>query len=189
MYLLLQSKEPLTLLAKSLAEEVHEGQLTKHGEPLPYVEAHVAKVVEVCQNRYPNANQPNPLVLPLTWLHDSVEDTEDKWATIAKIRGLSFDLLQEVLTLTKFKYETRGLTNHHYNAQLVGASWVAQWVKLCDVHVNTRDIADKSPEFALLYLEEKKEQLGCLYKVNRTELGIETQLNIKKALDVLSTQR
>lgn len=192
MYLLEQSQQPLTLLARSLAEEVHEGQLTKYGEPLPYFEAHVSEVVKVCEKWFPNPNIPSPYILALIWLHDSIEDSKDKWSVLARIRGLSFDLALEVLAITKFKYETRGLTNHHYNAQLVGASWVVQWAKLCDIHVNTRDIYSKtrnSPRessFANLYLEEKKDQLGCLFKVNQTELGKVTAKNIKESLNALN---
>jgi (p)ppGpp synthase/HD superfamily hydrolase len=102
-------------------------------------------------------------MISAAWLHDVVEDTG---TTIARIRQLfGQDVAALVDDLTNVSVPSDG--NRAVRKQLdfdhtARASTRAKTIKLADLIHNMRSIADHDPDFAKLYMEEKRALLAVL---------------------------
>ena len=96
-------------------------------------------------------------VVAAAWLHDVVEDTQVSLAEIerefgAEVAEIVFHVTK-VVNGNKIGREKAALINIEHASH---GSPAAKTVKLADVIDNISDIADHDPEFARVYLREKK---------------------------------
>lgn len=124
----------------------------------PYI-VHPAAVVEIVKS-VPHT----PEMIAAAWLHDVVEDTP---ATIDEVRltfGRDIASLVEMLTdVSRPEDGNRAARKALDRAHLAKASHEAKTIKLADLIDNTRNIVDRDPKFARVYLAEK----GRLLRVIR----------------------
>ena len=106
---------------------------------------------------------PDPIVLAAAWLHDVVEDTEVQLAEIEHHFGLEVAALVEQLTSGPHPpHLSRKQRKQKDREQLHAASAAAKTIKLADIIDNTHTITERDPEFAALYLPEKRRMLQVL---------------------------
>lgn len=136
--------------ARMFATAAHAGQVRKYtGEP--YV-SHCAEVANLIAQYGGCAEQ-----IAAAWLHDTVEDTP---VTIELVRaefGHCVATLVEGLTDVSKpedgnRVSRKALDRAHTRAQ----SQACKQIKLCDLISNTRSIAAHDPDFAKVYLLEKR---------------------------------
>jgi (p)ppGpp synthase/HD superfamily hydrolase len=144
--------------AREFARQAHESvnhyrKYTK--EPYIVHPAAVSKIVSSVTN--------DAAMICAAWLHDVVEDTH---ITLTEIRDEFGDEIATLVSdLTDISQpddgnrKTRKRIDLEHTRQ---ASPRAKTVKLADVIDNCRNIAEHDPEFAKLYLEEKRNLLKVL---------------------------
>lgn len=150
--------------AKAFATKCHEDvkQVRKYtGEP--YIN-HPAAVVELVRS-VPHTEA----MLCAAWLHDTVEDAN---ATIGDIeREFGADIAELVESLTDVSKPTDGnrkirkAIDREHTAK---ASPQAKTIKLADLIDNTKTIVAFDPEFAKVYLAEKRLLLDVLGDGDKT---------------------
>lgn len=97
------------------------------------------------------------------WLHDVVEDTEATLPLIEKEFGSEVAVLVEMLTdISKPSDGNRALRKAIDRQHTAKASPEAKTIKLADLIDNSRSILAHDPEFATIYIEEKRALLGVL---------------------------
>ena len=154
----------LELKAKVFATKYHADikQVRKYtGEP--YIN-HPAAVVEIVRS-VPHTEA----MLCAAWLHDTVEDTN---ATIDDIkREFGAEIAELVESLTDVSQQTDGnrkirkAIDREHTAK---ASPQAKSIKLADLIDNTKTIVAFDPEFAKVYLAEKRLLLDVLGEGDKT---------------------
>jgi len=157
--------------AKYFAIGCHGEQKRKYTNE-PYW-AHCQGVVELLSQYYPY-----PEAYVVGWLHDVVEDT---WATCFDIEEhFNKTIAQYVsdLTMPSIEAGNRAYRMKHYNETLANACELVQTVKYADLIHNSASIEKFDPDFAHVYLKEKKELLAVvnkgeprLYKMACTQCG------------------
>lgn len=118
-----------------------------------------------------------PEMVAAAWLHDVVEDTE---VTISDI-NISFgeEIAKLVFWLTDASKKTDGnrATRKAIDREHIAkAPAEAQTIKLADIISNVKSIAEHDPDFAVVYLKEKKMQLEVLTKGDKKLHAIATEL-------------
>ena len=158
--------------AEAFATEAHAraGQVRKYtGEP--YIEHPRAVVALVRSVPHDEA------MLAAAWLHDTVEDTGADIATILHEFGPDVGALVDWLTdVSKPSDGNRKVRKALDRVHLSKAPPRAKTIKLADLIDNSRSIVERDPDFAKVYLAEKRELLAVL-----TE-GDETLLNQARAI-------
>lgn len=101
------------------------------------------------------------------WLHDTVEDTGVTLPTIVELFGLSVaalvaDLTDEY-THEAFPHLNRAARKDLEAKRLLSVSNNAKTIKLADMLDNTRSIVQHDPEFAKVYMAEKRNVLDSLH--------------------------
>jgi (p)ppGpp synthase/HD superfamily hydrolase len=134
--------------ARAFAVAMHGGQRRKYSDK-PYV-VHLDAVVSILRSFGITA----PPVLAAAYLHDTVEDTE---ATIQDIY-VSFgeQIAELVYWLTDAEQGGRRMRKMMSAWRLGRAPWDAKMIKLADLIDNTEQICRKDPDFAPVYLREKR---------------------------------
>lgn len=126
------------------------------------------------------------VMIAAAWLHDVVEDTSVKIDEIvAKFGAEVAEVVNSVTKVVdgkKIGREKAALINIKHAAE---GSSRAQTVKLADVIDNTSDIVDHEPEFAIVYLREKKMLLELLTEGNH-ELHRIAEDIVRKSLAILA---
>lgn len=117
--------------AKELAHRAHAGQVDKAGHP--YIE-HVARVAAAVSD--------DPEAEAVAWLHDVLEDCEDRFKN-ELLANFPVSIFYAVKTLTRYK----GVSERKYYAD-IRRDHLALRVKLAD-------IADNSDEARLALLDDK----------------------------------
>lgn len=142
--------------AKNFATRAHEGQTRKYtGEP--YIN-HPAAVVELVRS-VPHTSE----MLAAAWLHDAVEDCGVDLREIHALFGLEVARLVEMLTdVSQPEDGNRAQRKAIDRAHTAQCSSSAATIKLADLIDNTRSIVERDPEFAKVYLEEKRLLLEVL---------------------------
>ncbi|ATZ13123.1 HD domain-containing protein [Erwinia amylovora] len=132
------------------------GQRRKYTDE-PYI-VHPAAVVALVRSVSHNEE-----MLAAAWLHDTVEDTASTLNDIRRHFGGTIASLVEMLTN---RGDTAGQSRiarkiaHFRHTQQ--ASPAAQTIKLADIIDNTRSIIHYDPQFARVYLVEKRVQIALL---------------------------
>jgi (p)ppGpp synthase/HD superfamily hydrolase len=147
--------------AYEYAKEAHGDQKRKYtGEPYinhPVAVARiVATVTEGCSE------------IAAALLHDVIEDTDRTYEDI-RDAGFGFpvaDLVREVSDVSKPEDGNRAARKEIDRRHLSEASKSGQTIKLADLIHNTTSICKYDPEFAAVYMKEKKLLLEVLTKGN-----------------------
>ncbi|HEX7046557.1 MAG TPA: HD domain-containing protein [Gammaproteobacteria bacterium] len=132
----------------------HAGQRRKYtGEP--YFDAHCLAVA----GKVLSTGGTEDMVIAAL-LHDTIEDTGTTYDDIRSVFGESVaDMVLEVTDVfTKANYPDMNREARKTNEaiRLGKISESAQLIKRCDVEHNTSSILQHDPEFAAVYLEEKR---------------------------------
>lgn len=136
--------------ARMFATAAHAGQVRKYtGEP--YV-IHCREVATLIAEHGGCAEQ-----IAAAWLHDTVEDTPVAIELIRDEFGLCVATLVEGLTdVSKSEDGNRAARKALDRAHTAAQSQACKQIKLCDLISNTRSIAAHDPDFARVYLQEKR---------------------------------
>jgi (p)ppGpp synthase/HD superfamily hydrolase len=154
------SVHPLEASAQAFAEWAH-GRIDhrrKYTEA-PYT-VHLAEVVALVRS-VPHT----PEMLAAAWLHDTVEDTGISLADIERRFGAAVAALVAWLTNVSQPADgarevRKGLDRKHSAASPAEA----QTLKLADVIANVKDVAERDPVFAAVYIPEKRLLVAALRK-------------------------
>lgn len=147
---------PLECEARSLAAAFHgaAGQRMKFGGG-PYTEHLDAVAAVLIRHGRPE------IEVVMAFLHDLLEDTDVAPARIEALFGA--EVLGLVQALTDPKTDSpRAERKAATRARLAAAPGAAQNVKCADVIVNARDIAERDPKFAEVYLPELEALVNVL---------------------------
>jgi (p)ppGpp synthase/HD superfamily hydrolase len=123
--------------------------------------------------------------------HDLFEDTGVTASQLmnecAELMGEDFDKakafqvvfliveLTDVFTSKRFPDMNRAARKHAERNRLATVSIQAQNIKLADLISNTKDIAENDPDFAVVYLQEKKDLLALFTNADSRMLRDATQ--------------
>jgi (p)ppGpp synthase/HD superfamily hydrolase len=159
-----------TLKAIEFAIEAHKNQKRKYtNEPYWVHLAQVAGLVSTVRN--------DNRSMAVAWLHDCIEDC-----------GVTFDVLKEefgwhvangVQLLSDLEEGNRETRKRLSRERLAEAPDWVQDIKVCDLISNTESIVQHDPEFAKIYIEEKRLLLDVLTKANPGLLEIARKQIIK----------
>lgn len=142
--------------AATFAARYHTGQVRKYtGEPYIHHPAAVAELVRGAIH--------DETMLAAAWLHDVVEDTPCTILEIHNEFGLQVAHLVEQLTdISKPKDGNRAARKAMDRLHTAGASPKAKTIKLADLIDNSRSIMEHDPDFAKVYIAEKRLLLEVL---------------------------
>ena len=102
-------------------------------------------------------------MIAAAWLHDVVEDTTFTLDQVVESFGAEVGALVEMLTdVSKPEDGNRAIRKELDRQHLAKASPEAQTIKLADLIDNTRSIVTHDPDFAKVYLAEKRRLLEVL---------------------------
>lgn len=139
--------------AIKFATKAHLGQRRKYtGEPYIVHPTEVAKIL--IDHGYGSLEQ----LIAAAYLHDTVEDCGVKFEQIADVFG--FQVAKIVYWLSDFtdaKHGVRSLRSSLEVEKFRHAPYFAKLVKLADIVSNCKSICEHDPEFAEVYLAEKRE--------------------------------
>ena len=146
--------------ARELAYQAHAGQQRKYnGEPyIVHPEAVAAQVAWVLDG-HPMRGE----AVAAAWVHDVVEDSDITHEDIRNIIG-SRRVARAVWFLTDLdkRHGNRAYRKAFDAGRLSAAPDWVQTIKVCDLMDNTKSIVAEDPEFAKVYLAEKRRLLGHL---------------------------
>ena len=94
-------------------------------------------------------------------LHDVVEDVGVPLSEIESLFGFNVRSLVEMLTDPP-STESRKMRKEKTLERLKSASVEAKTIKLADIISNTKSVAERDPNFAKVYMQEKRELLKVL---------------------------
>ncbi len=146
--------------AKYFAIGAHGNQKRKYTN-LPYW-THLQEVVSILFKYCPDITS-----YIVAWLHDTVEDT---WVTCFDIQEHFNDeiaLYVSQLTIPSNDFGNRKKRMNYYNSQLAESCPLVQTVKYADLLDNTSSIEQYDPDFAKIYLKEKRALLPLIDKGNK----------------------
>lgn len=158
--------------ARRYATKAHAeaGQRRKYSDE-PYI-VHPAAVVELVRS-VPHTEA----MLLAAWLHDTVEDTLTTLNDVRERFGEDVAGLVEMLTDAQQPQArnrlARKMAHFRHTAE---ASASAQTIKLADIIDNTRNIVRVDPDFARVYLVEKRIQIALLHQGDATLLAQARQI-------------
>lgn len=150
------------------------------GEPYIVHPAEVAKIVADVPGSTPD-------MVAAAWLHDVIEDTGCTFTDIHMAFGIDIATLVGWLTdVSKPEDGNRAKRKAIDREHTAQAPAEAQTVKVCDLLSNTKSIVAHDPEFARVYLAEKRELLAVLTKAHPDVLAEAYRVldNSEKALQM-----
>ena len=149
--------------ARDYAAEKHRAQQRKYaGEPY-FV--HLEAVVAVLRNHGVDAEA----VLAAGYLHDVVEDTPTTLQDITSAFG--DEVAELVYWLTDAEKGNRKARMAMASWRLGRAPWEAKLIKLADIVDNTRNIAAHDPDFAPVFMREKRDVLAQMVRMEGDRLA------------------
>jgi GTP diphosphokinase / guanosine-3',5'-bis(diphosphate) 3'-diphosphatase len=138
--------------ARAFAAEKHRTQKRKYSNE-PYV-VHLDAVADLLSEH----GVVDEHVLTAAYLHDTVEDTETTIQELMRVFG--DEVAQLVYWLTDNEKGNRKARMAMNSWRLGRAPMEAKLIKLADIIDNTRNIAANDPDFAPVFLAEKREVLA-----------------------------
>jgi (p)ppGpp synthase/HD superfamily hydrolase len=143
----------------AMAAHAAVGQKRKYtGEPYIVHPAEVAKIVAGVPGATPD-------MVAAAWLHDVVEDTGCTFTDIHMAFGIDIATLVGWLTdVSKPEDGNRAVRKAIDREHTAAAPAEAQTIKLADLISNSRSIMAHDPEFARVYLAEKRALLEVMTK-------------------------
>lgn len=154
--------------AEQLARTAHEGQKRKYTSE-PYIvhpEAVACKVAAVADD---------PVMIAAAWLHDVVEDTT---VTIDMIEiGFGHEVAVLVAALSNNKSDGNRQRRKALEVErLAASSPKAKTIKLADILDNVPSMIEHDPNFAVIYVDEKRVLLESLVGGDETLYAATKQL-------------
>ena len=146
-------QEDILFKAMMFARSKHKNHVRKYTNT-PYIEhlAEVAALVATVDN--------SVTAMATAWLHDSVEDcgvTEEE----LQVQFGDFITIG-VMELSDLEIGNRAYRKEQSRKRLGNTyAWV-QTIKCCDLISNTKSIVQHDPNFAVVYLQEKRQLLAVL---------------------------
>jgi (p)ppGpp synthase/HD superfamily hydrolase len=136
--------------ARQFATEAHLGQVRKYtGEPYITHPAAVVALVKTVRH--------TPEMVCAAWLHDVVEDCGVPLQEITSRFGHKVaDLVEQLTDVSKPSDGNRSKRKAIDRRHTAAASSDAKTIKLADLIDNSRSILERDPEFAKVYLAEKR---------------------------------
>lgn len=108
-----------------------------------------------------------PEVVAAGYLHDSIEDTSVTGMDLSRLFGPEVAwLVEQVTDVSKPSDGNRAFRKKLDAEHLSRATPEAMTIKLADIISNTRNILERDPSFAKMYLKEKKALLPLLLRGN-----------------------
>jgi (p)ppGpp synthase/HD superfamily hydrolase len=105
----------------------------------------------------------NPEAIAACYLHDVLEDTHISESVLrAEFGDIVTDLVMEVTDVSKPEDGNRAERKKLDREHLYKASYMGKSIKLADLIHNSESILSCDPNFARVYMREKKELLGVL---------------------------
>lgn len=162
-----------TFAAMMFARRAHANQVRKYTGN-PYTD-HLAEVAGIVA-----AVGLGPIAIATAWLHDCIEDQGIKELEIETLFGA--DVVTGVLFLSDMETEgNRAARKAAARDRLSRAPGWVQTIKVADLISNTSSIVKHDPEFAKVYLEEKRLLLDVLTQADarlvrlaREQIGVAT---------------
>jgi (p)ppGpp synthase/HD superfamily hydrolase len=156
--------DTLILLARTFAGRAHRGQVRKYtGEP--YIN-HPVEVADIVRR-----HNGSPEMIAAALLHDVVEDTDVTLDDIRREFGEAVANLVEDLTDVSRPDDgnraTRKAMDREHTAR---ASAAAMVIKAADLISNTSSIVEHDPNFAKVYLKEKRALLDVMFKIKHMDI-------------------
>lgn len=151
----------LVYKAMMFARAAHAAQVRKY-TGLPYW-THLAEVAGIVAS----SNVLSPIALAAAWLHDTVEDTQVTSADIFDHFGPEVHVGVTFLTDPPSTYGNRAERMAHQRERLARAPDWVQTIKFADNISNTSSILQYDPDFAKVYLREKREALAVMERGDR----------------------
>lgn len=145
--------QDLAFRAMQFATEKHSGQVRKY-TGVPYV-THLAEVAGIVA-----AVDAWPEAIAVAWLHDVMEDQEVSRGELNREFGST--VAYGVEALSDMERGTRAERKAMSRARLAAAGDWIQTIKCADLISNTSSIVMHDPEFAVIYLEEKRALLEVM---------------------------
>lgn len=161
---------PILNAAMVFAEKAHQGQVRKYTNE-PYI-CHPMAVMGLV---YSITNIEDMLCVAV--LHDVVEETDYTIENICDRFGLSIsNMVFDLTDISKPEDGNRGIRKAIDRLHTQEASKEAKTIKLADLIDNTKSIIFFDPNFARVYIHEKKRLLGVLTEGNPILYKIATGL-------------
>lgn len=153
--------------AMMFAREAHINQKRKYtGEPYANHLAEVAGIVAAAASHHPSID----IIIATAWLHDTVEDCGVSLETIRQKFGE--DVATGVAFLSDLETGNRATRKAASRARLAQAPAWVQNIKCADLISNTSSIVLHDPNFAVVYIEEKRLLLDVLTKADPRLLAL-----------------
>lgn len=153
----------LAFQAMYFFREAHKDQKRKYtGNPYSDHLAEVAGIVA--------AVHPAQFVIATAWGHDSVEDQGITYQELLERFGLT--VADGILLLSDLESGNRAERKAASRRRLAAAPGWVQTIKCADLISNTSSIVQHDPDFAVVYLEEKRLLLDVLTKADTRLLAI-----------------
>jgi len=150
--------------AMMFARDVHKDQRRKYTNN-PYAD-HLAEVAGIAMSVGWRSPEVHPDVfMAVCWLHDCVEDQRVDVYELATRFGQA--TAQGVLLLSDLESGNRASRKMQSRDRLSRAPAWVQTIKCADLISNTSSIVQHDPEFAKVYLEEKRLLLDVMTKADR----------------------
>lgn len=145
--------------AIAFAKMAHTGQVRKYtGDPYYVHPDSVASIVM----RSPDHGR-DPDVVAAAFLHDVLEDTEATYAELMMwFNHRTAEYVREVTDVSRKIDGNRAARKKIDRDHVAKASPQGKTIKLADLIDNTRSIVRHDPDFAKVYLKEKRLTLGVL---------------------------
>jgi (p)ppGpp synthase/HD superfamily hydrolase len=138
----------------------------------PYI-CHPIEVMNLLRHHVPESTD---AMLCAALLHDVVEDTNATLADVEMNFGVEIKKLVYWLTdISEPSDGNRAQRKAHDRAHIALAPYEAQTVKCADLISNTRTIASLDPNFAKMYMAEKRLLLDVLVRVHPDILDVARQ--------------
>lgn len=146
--------------AMMFARHIHAAQVRKYtGNPYADHLAEVTGIVSTVTGAVHESVSPEEMIAT-AWLHDSIEDQE---VTLHQIQGLFGKMVAKgVLALSDLEKGNRAQRKAASCIRLGAADGWIQTIKLADMISNTSSIVKHDPNFAAVYLQEKRALLDVL---------------------------
>lgn len=146
------------LHAVTFAEQAHRGQVRKYtGEPYIVHPLEVARIVA-------SVVQDEDMVIAAL-LHDVVEDCKVELGTIEKAFGQRVaKFVSDITDVSRPQDGNRTVRKALDRAHIAAAGYESQTIKLADLISNTQSITQHDPDFAEVYMDEKRQLLDVIRK-------------------------
>lgn len=159
--------------AMIFAMNAHKDQKRKYTNE-PYF-VHLAEVagIAICANNYNKSISDiylDEIVISTSWLHDCVEDCGVKLSVICEKFGAN--VAYGVYSLSDLEQGNRKLRKKLSRERLSASENWVQNIKVSDLISNTSSIFQHDPDFAKVYLEEKRLLLDVLTKADKRLIDI-----------------